>query len=297
MNTNHVGVVGLGVMGKALSESLIAGEHPVAVWDRHTDRVATTAMIGAAPSVSPRQLAEQSDVIFLALPNPTAVREVLYDESTGVLAGLRPGALIIDMTTGDPELAQDVAQRVASLGNGARYVDAPVSGKAPHLTLMVGGAEGVLGGAAEIVADVARTVIYAGALGDGFAMKLVHQHVKYATHLAVAEALVIAESAGLDLAAVIQALESSSGVAGGQRGVIEHVTGDKRAVAKHAPATTIAKDMRLASGFARSVGVTSATLDAAAEFFGAAAEGEYAKRPYPESTALLRTLRTAERGA
>jgi 3-hydroxyisobutyrate dehydrogenase len=295
MDPNHVGVVGLGGMGKSLAESLIAADHPVAVWDRHTDRVATTAMIGATPSVSPRQLAEQSDVIFLALPNPTAVREVLYDEVTGVLAGLRAGAIIVDMTTGDPELAQDVAQRVAALGNGARYVDAPVSGTAPKLTVMIGGEAGVFGGAESIVQDVAGALIYMGSLGDGFATKLVHQHVKYATHLAAAEALVIAQQAGLDVPMVIDAVERSSGVIGGFKGVAEYYGGNKRAVAKHAPATTIAKDMRLAAALADSLGVTSATLSAAAEFFGAAAEGDYAKRPYPESTELLAQLRTTAR--
>ncbi|WP_077488174.1 NAD(P)-dependent oxidoreductase [Sinomonas mesophila] len=293
MDPSHVGVVGLGGMGKALVDSLIAAEHPVAVWDRHTDRVATTAMIGAAPSVSPRQLAEQSDVIFLALPNPAAVREVLYDEETGVLAGLRPGAVIVDMTTGDPDLAQDVAQRVAALGNGVRYVDAPVSGTAPNLTVMIGGEAGVLGGAEAIVQDVAGALLYMGALGDGFATKLVHQHVKYATHLAAAEALLIAQQAGLDVAMVIDAVERSSGVIGGFKGVAEYYGGNKRAVAKHAPATTIAKDMRLAAALADSLGVTSATLAAAAEFFGTAAEGDYAKLPYPESTELLTRLRTA----
>lgn len=292
VNVNHVGVVGLGGMGKALSESLIAAEHAVAVWDRHTDRVATTAMIGAAPSVSPRQLAEQSDVVFLALPNPTAVREVLYAEADGVLAGLREGAVIVDMTTGDPELAAEVAARVDALGRGARYIDAPVSGKAPHLTVMVGGAAGSLGAAEPVVADVAAAIINAGALGQGFAMKLVHQHVKYATHLAAAEALIIAQRAGLDIPTVIDAIERSSGVAGGLKGVVEYHSGNARAIAKHAPSTTIAKDMRLAAALAESVGVSSATLAAANEFFGAAAEGEFASRPYPESTALLERLRT-----
>lgn len=292
MDPDQVGVVGLGGMGKRLAESLLAAEHTVTVWDRHTDRVATTAMIGAAPSVHPRQLAEQSDVIFLALPNPTAVREVLYDGEMGVLAGLRPGAIVVDMTTGDPELAQDVSQHVAALGNGARYVDAPVSGTAPNLTVMIGGEAGVLGGAESIVQDVAAALIYTGVLGDGFATKLVHQHVKYATHLATAEALVIAQEAGLDVPTVIDALERSSGVIGGFKGVAEYYGGNKRAVARHAPATTIAKDMRLAAALADSLGVTSATLSAAAEFFGAAADGDYAKRPYPESIGLLTQMRT-----
>jgi len=297
MSNEHVGVVGLGAMGKALSEGLIAAEHPVAVWDRHADKVATTAMIGAAPSVNPRQLAALADVIFLALPNPTAVREVLYDAETGLLAGLREGALIIDMSTGDPELATEAAGRVADLGRDAHYIDAPVSGKSPRLTVMVGGPAGALGHAESIVADVAGAIIYAGALGKGFATKLIHQHVKYATHLAVAEALVIAQRAALDIPTTIEAIERSTGVEGGLRGVVEYFSGNARAVAKHAPTTTIAKDMRLATAFAQSVGASSATLRAANDFFGEAADGQYATRPYPETTALLEELRTIEQGA
>lgn len=294
MNTNHVGVVGLGGMGKALAESLIAAEHAVAAWDRHTDRVATTAMIGAAPTMSPQQLAEQSDVIFLTLPNPTAVREVLYDEDAGLLCGLRDGAVIIDMTTGDAGLAHEVAARVEALGRGIRYVDAPVSGTSPNLTVMVGGEPGSLGAAEEPVNDVSDSIIYTGGLGRGFTTKLVHQHVKYATHLAAAEALIIAEKAGLDVATTLDAIQRSSGVAGGLKGVAEYFTGNRRAVAKHAPATTIAKDMHLASAVAEAAGVTSATLAAATDFFDAAIEGDYAKRPYPESTELLSRLRSQD---
>ncbi|MEZ3160694.1 NAD(P)-dependent oxidoreductase [Microbacterium sp. BWT-B31] len=297
MNIEHVGVVGLGTMGRALSESLIAAEHSVAVWDRHADRIATTAMLGAAPSVNPRELAGQTSLVFLALPNPTAVREVLYDEEIGVLAGLREGALIIDMTTGDPELAEEVANRVKDLGRGAHYIDAPVSGKPPQLTVMVGGSPGALGDAESIVADVAGAIIYAGALGMGFATKLTHQHVKYATHLAVAEALVIAQRVGLDIPTTIEAIELSTGVEGGLKGVVEYFSGNARAVAKHAPTTTIAKDMRLATALAESVGVSSATLAAAYAFFGEAAEGAYAKRPYPETIARLEELRTVPQEA
>lgn len=295
MNSTHVGVIGLGGMGKALSESLIAAEHPLAVWDRHTSRVATTAMIGAAPTTSPQQLAELSDVIFLALPNPAAVREVLFAEDTGVLAGIRESALIVDMSTGDPTLAEDVAQHIKAQGINARYIDAPVSGKAPRLTVMVGGAPGDLGAAEAIVNDISSNIIYAGSLGDGFAVKLIHQHIKYATHLAVAEAMIIAESAGLDTDTVIDALNSSSGVAGGMSGVVEYYKQDNRAIRAHAPVTTIAKDMRLATNFSVAHGVNSATLAAAHEFFATAAESPLAARPYPESTELLKELRTAGR--
>ncbi|MHA7241289.1 NAD-binding protein [Arthrobacter sp. TMS1-12-1] len=146
-----------------------------------------------------------------------------------------------------------------------------------------------------MVADIAGKIIYTGALGNGFATKLIHQHVKYATHLAVAEALIIAEKAGLDAATTIDALESSTGVAGGQKSAVEYFTGNKRAMRSHAPNKTIAKDMRQAAALAESLNVTSTTLAAAHEFFAAAADGENATQPYPESTALLVQLRTGER--
>ncbi|TFD61300.1 NAD(P)-dependent oxidoreductase [Cryobacterium sp. Hh7] len=290
MTINYVGVVGLGGMGKALSESLVAAEHAVTVWDRHTDRVATTAMIGASPSVSPRQLASQSEVIFLALPHAAAVREVLYAEPDGLLAGVKDDALIIDMTTGDPTLAAEVAERVAALNRGVRYVDAPVSGKAPQLTVMIGGAAGVLGEAEAVVQDIAKQVLYAGRLGEGFAVKLIHQHVKYATHLAVSEALLLASKLNLDMPTVIEALRHSTGVNGGQQGAIEFYESNTRAMAKRAPSTTIKKDLDMALALADEVGMTSSTLSATAAFFTAAVERDYQARPYPEASALLEEL-------
>lgn len=287
MIINYVGVVGLGAMGKALSDSLIAADHAVAVWDRHTDRVATTAMIGASPSVSPRQLASQSEVIFLALPHAAAVREVLYGEPDGLLAGVKDDSVIIDMTTANPALATEIAAHVASLGRNVRYVDAPVSGKAPNLTVMVGGSAGVLGPAESVVQDIAQHIIYAGGLGAGFATKLIHQHVKYATHLAVSEALLLATKLGLDIPTVITALRQSTGVEGGQQGAFEFFESNTRAIAKRAPSTTIRKDLDMALALADEVKMASKTLSAAAAFFTAAASGEYGSRPYPEATALL----------
>ncbi|TFB72123.1 NAD(P)-dependent oxidoreductase [Cryobacterium glaciale] len=122
----HVGVIGLGTMGKTLTESLIAEEHAVAVWDRHPEKVATTGMIGASPSVSARQVAEVSDIVFLALPNADAVREVVLDPEVGVLAGLRAGSILIDMSTASPDLAVELSDAVTARGEGRRYVDAPV---------------------------------------------------------------------------------------------------------------------------------------------------------------------------
>ncbi|MRH27999.1 NAD-binding protein [Microbacterium sp. SYP-A9085] len=292
MNTNHVGVVGLGVMGRTLSEGLIAAEHPASVWDRHSDRIAMTAILGAAPTMSPKHLAEQTDVIFLTLPNPAAVREVLFDGEDALTRGLQPSALIIDMSTSDPALAHEAAQRISELGIGAQYVDAPVSGKSPKLTVMVGGTPGTLRDAEAIVNDIATSIIYTGAIGQGFATKLVHQHVKYATHLAVCEALFIAEKAGLDIPLVIEALEKSTGVEGGFKSAVEYYKGNKRGIAARAPSTTIAKDMNLASALAASVSTESATLLATAEFFTAVVASEYAKKPYPESTKLLQSLRS-----
>lgn len=293
MSHHAVAVVGLGSMGKALAETLINHDHEVAVWDRHPDRVATTAMLGAAPSYAPNQLAELAEVIFLALPNPTAVREVLLNEETGLLLGLQEGSVIVDMTTGDRTLADEISKEVEALGRNARYIDGPVSGKAPHLTTIVGGEAGSLGIAEEAVNDVSKQVIYTGKLGDGFATKLVHQHVKYATHMAVAEALLIAQSAQLDISSVIATLERASGVAGGQKGVVEYFTDNKRAIRSHAPATTIEKDMRQAAELAASVGVKSASLEATRVFFEAAASGDYAKQPYAQSIELLREQNVA----
>jgi 3-hydroxyisobutyrate dehydrogenase len=289
-----VGLVGLGPMGKAFAGALIAAGHDLTVWDRDTEKVAATAMIGASTAVNARQVATESDVVFTALPDPVAVLEVALESDEGILAGLGEGGLLIDMTTATPDLAHTLDHAFSAAGR--RFIDAPVSGKAPRMSILLGTSRAEIDDdTAELLNDVASSIVYCGARGAGYAAKLINQHIKYAWYLASAEALLIAKRYGLDMTTAIEAVTASSGAGRGFDDAAAYFRHDGVEIGKHAPVSTIAKDMRLAAELANAVGVTSPTLAVAREFFAKADDSEYSPDPFPASIALLETLRiTAE---
>ncbi len=288
-----VGVVGLGPMGKALAGALIAAGHDLTVWDRDTERVATTAMIGASTAVNARQVGSQSDVVFTTLPDRDAVVEVALDADTGILAGLREGALMIDMTTADPDLAHLLGSSFSAAGR--RFVDAPVSGKAPRMSVLIGASRAEIDDdTAALLADIASIVIFCGALGHGYAAKLINQHVKYGWYLASAEALLIAKRYGLDPATAVEAVMASSGSDRGFRDAAAYFLNDSTEINKHAAVRTIAKDLRLAVELAHTLDVNSPTLTELNKFFDEAIDSPYAAAPFPASIALLERLRVGQ---
>jgi 3-hydroxyisobutyrate dehydrogenase-like beta-hydroxyacid dehydrogenase len=292
-----VGVVGLGPMGAALASALIAAGHELTVWDRDAEKVATTAMIGASTAVSAAQVAAESDVVFTALPDPRAVLDVALGADTGILSGLGEGGVLIDMTTATPDVAQTLNDAFGAAGR--RFIDAPVSGKAPKMSILLGATPAeVDDDIVELLSDVASSIVYCGVRGSGYVAKLVNQHIKYAWYLASAEALLIAKRYGLDAQTTVDAVKASSGSTRGFDDAAAYFLNDTGAVSKHAPVSTIAKDMRLAAELADSVGVDSPSLAVVREFLTEAEDGDYAHAPFPASIALLETLRvTAEAAA
>lgn len=290
MTNRQVGVVGLGPMGRALAGALLAKGYDVVGWDRAPDRRAAAAAAGVVTAAGAREAAAGSGVVFTALPHAEAVLEVALDRERGVLAGLPAGALMIDMTTAGPPLAQWLDREFTAAGR--RFVDAPVSGKAPGMTVLVGAEQGELGAAEQVLGDVASAVVHCGGRGAGYAAKLVNQHIKYAWYLASSEALLIAKRWGLDMRTAVDAVERSSGASRGFADAAAYLLDDAAEIAAHGPARTIAKDMMLASELAAAAGVHSPTLAVTTEFFGLLDAGEYAEQPFPAGNALLETLRT-----
>ena len=287
----RAGVVGLGGMGKALTESLLSHGYPVTCFDRKTEAVAVICMHGASPAESAREVAEESDVVFTFLPGPAEVLEVALNPEAGVLAGLAEGGAMIDMSTCTPEVATELDARFREARRG--FVDCPVSGKAPNMSVLVGGKEGVLGDNTQVIQDVSGRIIYCGASGAGYAVKLLNQHVKYSSYLAASEALLVATKMGLDAAQVSLAIEQCSGGEPGLTTAAEYYRNDMRAMRRHAPASTIEKDMLLAEGMASLAGVDTPSLKVVAEFFRQVGATEFRQRPYPESNEYLNCLRTS----
>ena len=285
----RVGVIGLGGMGIALTRSLSSAGHPVTCFDIRPDAVARMVEEGAAAADSARALAADCDVVLSFLPGPSQVREVALEPESGVLAGLRPGAAMLDMSTCGPDLAEHLG--MAFEREGRRFVDCPVSGEAPTMTILVGGPAGVLGPDEEVLAAVSGVLVHCGRRGAGYAVKLLNQHVKYSWYLASAEALLVGQALGLDADTVASAIEQSSGAESGFSTAAKYFRGDVEGMRTHAPASTIEKDLGLAEAMASRAGVRSRVLAEAVDFFLAVGSTPFRGRPYPESSELLQALR------
>jgi 2-hydroxy-3-oxopropionate reductase len=208
----RVGVIGLGIMGAPMARNLLRAGHTITVHSRTRARVEALVAAGAGAADSPAAVAAATDAVVTMLPDTPDVEAVLAGPA-GVLAGARPGLLAIDMSTIAPDAARALAARAAA--GGVSLLDAPVSGGergavAGTLSIMVGGDAAAFERAGPILAALGRRVTYMGGPGQGQMTKLVNQVVGAVTLAAVAEGVLLAARAGLDPAAMVQALEGGA---------------------------------------------------------------------------------------
>jgi len=281
-------------MGTALAASLLAEGFGVCCHDIRPGAAEPVLTRGAVWAPDARTVARSCNLVITFLPGPAEVADVALDAHHGVLAGLRPGALMLDMSTCGPDTAALLGAEFDRAG--LLFVDCPVSRKAPDMTVLVGGAPGVLGDAGPVLERVSRAVVYCGFRGAGYMTKLLNQHVKYAWYLASAEALALARQLGLDPDVTASAIEQSSGGESGFSTAAKYFSGDADGMSVHAPASTIEKDMNLAKAMAAAAGVGCRTLDVTADFFTAAGATPFRDLPYPHSCELLAGLRTVPAG-
>lgn len=203
----RIGFIGLGVMGTPMAHNLIEAGHTLVV---HRVKEPSQVLVdqGATAAESPQEVAAAAETIILMLPDTPDVEEVLRGES-GVLAGLRPGALVIDMSSISPVATAELAAEVA--GRGGNYVDAPVSGgevgaRDGALTVFVGGSDEAFARALPLLEIMGKTITHMGEVGAGQATKVVNQVIVGLTIEAVAEGLALAEASGIDAARVREAL-------------------------------------------------------------------------------------------
>jgi 2-hydroxy-3-oxopropionate reductase len=253
---DSVGFIGLGVMGRPMAHNLLGADVSVTVHSRSRGPVDELAQAGAARAGSPAEVAAACDVIILMLPDDDAVESVVFDDS-GVLEGLRDGALLIDMSTVSPGLDRRVAESVGQ--RGGEMLDAPVSGgdagaKAGTLSIMAGGSAAAFDRARPLFEILGKTIVHVGDHGSGQVVKACNQIVVALTIEAVAEALVLGSASGVAPETVIEVL--SGGLAGSR--VLE-LRGPNMAAHRFDPGFAIAlhhKDLGIALTQARSAGVS-----------------------------------------
>jgi 3-hydroxyisobutyrate dehydrogenase len=176
---------------------LIAAGHQLTVYNLRREATTNLCALGARGAETPRAVAEASEVVFTSLPSPTEVEQGLLDPATGILAGLRPGSAYIDMTTNAPRVFRRLAE--VCLAHGVQVLDAPVSGRPPGMTIMVGGDKAIYMTYPPLLEFMGRNIFYVGETGAGCIAKLVTQYLGYANFVTALEGLLIGAKAGIDL--------------------------------------------------------------------------------------------------
>jgi 3-hydroxyisobutyrate dehydrogenase len=208
--SERVGFIGLGIMGRGMARNLLKAGFDVSVWNRTRSRADELAAEGAGTAESPAELASRCPVVVICVSDTPDVEAVLLgDDPPGVLHGVQPGGLVIDMSTISPHATRELAARLAE--RGAHLLDAPVSGGsegAAHgtLSIMVGGQAEQVARAMPILAAMGKTITHVGGQGDGQMVKLVNQILVVGHALAMSEALLFAQAGGLDLRKTLQAV-------------------------------------------------------------------------------------------
>jgi 3-hydroxyisobutyrate dehydrogenase len=280
-----VGFIGTGAMGRPMLRNLAAKGFTVVAYDLEPAALAAAAGPGASAASSAAAAAAGSDLVVTMLPSSPHV-ESAYFGARGVLEGVAPGRLCIDMSTVDPATSRRVAARLGE--RKVRFIDAPVSGgvrgaEAGTLAIMVGGAAADLEEAHPALAAMGAHIVHVGSVGAGSVAKLCNNLIAGVATVAVSEAFRIAEGFGVDARILTQVIASSSG----RTWIMEHshpVPGIvPQAASSHdyAPGFTVdlmCKDLGLAVNAARELRVPVAVSAAAQQVLRMASSHGYGRK-------------------
>lgn len=210
--SERIGFVGLGIMGAGMAANLIDRGHDVVVWNRTASRMEPLVEAGATTADSPAEVGRLCPIVMICVSDTPDVDAVLHADG-GLLAGVSVGSLVVDHSTISPRATIGFAEEVADLGG--TWIDAPVSGGSEGaargtLSIMVGGSEDDVERARPYMEAFGTTITHVGSVGSGQQVKIVNQILVVVNQLAVSEALLFAQAAGLDLEATLDAVKGGA---------------------------------------------------------------------------------------
>ena len=214
-NAERIGFVGIGNMGWPMAARLVAGGYAVQVHDIGAARAAQfVTECGGSAASGLGELAANSDIVITILPTSDQVESVLFGPDDALARHMKPGTIVIDMTSGQPARTIGFGERLAS--KNVAMIDAPVSGGVARavtgeLAIMVGGAEATVERCRPLLERMGTTILRTGPLGSGQAMKALNNLVSAGGFLIAAEALQIGRQFGLDPVTMVDILNASSG--------------------------------------------------------------------------------------
>ena len=253
----RVGFIGIGAMGWPMCANLLKGGHDLTVFDADPARAARfVAEVGGRAASSIGEIAG-AEVVVTMLPTSAVVRQALMEDEGGAFAkAIKPGLVVVDMSSSEPGDTQALAPRLAE--RGAALIDAPVSGAVPRaitgtLAIMIGGEdEAAIAKATPVLLSMGQTLFRTGPLGSGHAMKALNNYVAAAGMAAACEAILIGKRFGLDPSIMVDIMNVSTG----RNFATEVVIKDQVISGKYAGSFALglmAKDVRIAADLGEAV--------------------------------------------
>ncbi|KAJ1435013.1 hypothetical protein SESBI_05385 [Sesbania bispinosa] len=208
----RVGWIGIGVMGGAMASRLLNAGYSLTIYARNPSKCVPLQSQGAHVANSPAQVAQSSDVVFIMLGHPPDVRSVVLDDNNGVLSGLSPDCVTVDMTSSHPDLAREIF--TVARARGCWSVDAPVSGgdigaRDGKLAIFAAGECAVVKWLQPLF-EILGKVNYMGQAGCGQSCKIANQITISSNLVGLSEGLVFAEKAGLDVKQFLGAVKGGA---------------------------------------------------------------------------------------
>jgi 3-hydroxyisobutyrate dehydrogenase-like beta-hydroxyacid dehydrogenase len=209
----RIGFIGVGTMGSRMAVRLLNAGHELVVFDVREDAVAKMVENGASASVSPRHVAELTEIIVLMLPDSKSVEQAVLSE-TGVLGGVKRDAVLIDMSSSSPastaRLCNVLRQKEAHLVD-APVIGQPIGAQNGTLTIMVGGDKDVYERVSPILSVLGKRIYYIGKTGTGHALKAINNLLSATSLWASCEGLLLAQKAGVNIEKALEVINCSSG--------------------------------------------------------------------------------------
>lgn len=266
----RIGFIGIGIMGEAMTRRLLDLGYEVTVWNLEPERLDTVVPHGARPAASPAEVAAASDVVMLCVLHMAAVERVVFAKD-GVAVGGHSTKLVIDLSTADPEGTRQAAAQLKAL-TGAGWVDAPVSGgpqlaRTGGMTVMAGGSEEDFAAARPLLEQMSANLTLMGPVGAGQTTKIINQAIVGTGYVVMAEALMLAEAAGIDAARLPQCL------AGGHAdsSLLQRLYPQMQQRAFEPPASyarQLLKDLKAVKAFSRDLGLELKVIEQGVQRYG-----------------------------
>lgn len=278
--------IGVGAMGSLMAGCLLDAGVDLTVYDIRPEAAETLIQRGATWADSAEAAVAGCEIVWTSLPGPTQVESVLLGNEAGALSAMAEGAVLVDTTTNDPDVARRAS--TACSERSLSMLDAPVSGRPPTMTMMVGGDRDVFERVRATLDAVAAQVFYVGPAGAGCVAKLATQYMGYTNLIAAIEGMLIARMGGVDPAVLADIVPVSAGASRAFNAIPNSIL--NRSFQAGGTLDIVAKDVALACALAKRLEAPAGTGSVADALYKQAQDEGWGDEGYPIVARVLEAL-------